>query len=532
MDWMNLGKEAIPGDKPTGIDMRYEAEFEALQAQIDKMSSPSASNESQVDWKYIVDTAGKILAEKSKDLTVASFLAVGLVHTQKIAGLDSGIQIIRDLIETYWDNLYPAKKRMRGRLGAITWWMEKTETEFKKIQPSPIKADSFQRMQENLKRIDEILVEKMPDPPLLRPVQRIVEALPVDKQPAKKAEAPPAEKKAPEASPVRASEAPKPAAAKPVKSTAPDTPDTIESDQDARKTVDAAFQKIRQASLFMLKNNLKDATAYRLRRLTSWAKVLVLPPNTDGKTQIPPPPPQTLDALIQLRDDANWPALIENAEQKLSQYVFWYDLNRLVAEALTDLGADYQDALKTVCYETSAFLQRMPGSENLTFSDGTPFADPDTRRWLQGMAQSDGSAKAPAMAANTGESGDNPVSGTLQKAKAMARKKQLAEAVGMLQQQMQQTTSRYRQMQWRLGIADVLLGVKKTQLALPHLEQILSDIDAFRLEQWDPQLALEGLVAALQAFSLQTTNDYKARSADLLARIAALDPVEALRLSK
>ena len=57
---------------------------------------------------------------------MASYLAAGLVITEKVNGLDSGLQVIRDLVETYWDKLYPAKKRMRGRLGALTWWLETT----------------------------------------------------------------------------------------------------------------------------------------------------------------------------------------------------------------------------------------------------------------------------------------------------------------------------------------------------------------------------------------------------------------------
>ena len=51
MDLISLGKEPISEDKPTGEDVRYEPEFEELQGEIDKLSSPSASG--TIDWEKI-----------------------------------------------------------------------------------------------------------------------------------------------------------------------------------------------------------------------------------------------------------------------------------------------------------------------------------------------------------------------------------------------------------------------------------------------------------------------------------------------
>jgi type VI secretion system protein VasJ len=84
-------------------------------------------------------------------------------------------------------------------------------------------------------------------------------------------------------------------------------------------------------------------------------------------------------------------------------------------------------------------------------------------------------------------------------------------------------------MGWRVAIARLLLETKKASKALPHLEQILNDIDRFDLAQWDPQLAVEGLTLAWQGFSAQTAGDYKARAGQVLHRMATLDPTAALR---
>jgi type VI secretion system protein VasJ len=66
MEIDSLGKDPIQPDQPAGSDVRYEPEYEQLQAEIDKLSSPSASG--GIDWKKVNDLAVSILDKKCKDL--------------------------------------------------------------------------------------------------------------------------------------------------------------------------------------------------------------------------------------------------------------------------------------------------------------------------------------------------------------------------------------------------------------------------------------------------------------------------------
>jgi type VI secretion system protein VasJ len=529
MDLTPLGKTPIREDDPCGIDMRYDPEFESLQAEIDKLTSPTSSG--QVDWARVAESATHILHARSKDLTVASYLAVALVCTRQIPGLDQGVHILKEMLETFWDNLYPPKKRMRGRAGAITWWLERTETELQKLNPAPMPAEMAERLAGNLKAIDALLAEKMPDAPLLRSLQRRIEALPVEKTKAPAPEKAVADAPAaPAAAPAR--EVPEPAGGRSPASEPSAGVDAgggaIDSEAEARRAADAAMQRLRQVSLFLLGQELKHPLAYRYRRIASWAKVTALPVNAEGATQIGPPPPQVVTQLDTLRAEGNWPALIHNAEQKLSQFIFWFDLNRYVAEALNDLGGDHQAALAVVCQETAGLLQRLPGLATLRFSDGMPFADPQTRQWLK---QIGGAGKAaPAVGTDTADA--DPFDATVRKAGAMARKKNYIEAIDLLQLEMQRSPSQHRRMRWRMAIARLLLESKKSQLALPHLEQILADIDRFELDTWDPALAVEGMTLAWQGFSAQAANEHKARAAEVLHRMAKVDPTAALRAAQ
>jgi type VI secretion system protein VasJ len=87
-------------------------------------------------------------------------------------------------------------------------------------------------------------------------------------------------------------------------------------------------------------------------------------------------------------------------------------------------------------------------------------------------------------------------------------------------------------MRWRLSIAQVMLVVKKSQMALPHVDQAMADIDTHRLEQWDPLLAAEGLTMAWKAYSAQAVDAHKLKAAEILGRIARIDPGRALQLQK
>jgi type VI secretion system protein VasJ len=530
MEILSLGKDPIQPDQPSGSDVRYEPEYEKLQAEIDKLSVPSASG--GTDWEKVSDLAVAILANKSKDLLVAAYLAVSQVHLRRIDGLADGLIVIHDLIANYWDNMFPPKKRMRGRMGAVEWWVEKTESALTAVKYEPVAAEKLEVIQTTLSQIDALLNENLPEPPLLRPIQRAIEMIPRISEAKPETEpvtfmeeARPEPQPAPE--PEMKREAPKVAAAA--------EPETLATAQDAQKTISSGMQKVRQAASFLLEIDLTNAMAYRYRRIAAWSVVSALPPASDSQTQIPAPAPQILQQLLEFKENGNWNALIMAAEQRLSQYIFWFDLNRLVAEALSSLGDGYENAHETVCQETAFFIHRLPGLVGMTFSDGTPFADPETRQWLKGIALGAGSfadSAVPTLTGATGADETGRMSHTLAEAQALAKKKKLLEAVQLLQTELKNCPSQQEALMWRLALCRMLIGSKRMDMAVPHLELILKDIETYRLETWDPQLALDGLKLLWTAYNSHTGTEAKGKAEAVLNQIAKLDPAEALKLSK
>jgi type VI secretion system protein ImpA len=117
--------QPIPGDHPTGIDLRTQdpeshlSPYQKVHSDVldsrgierDHFFKDPANPDFSLGnckWPQIVVQATKILAEDSKDLEIAAWLCDGLVRIHGFAGLRDGLRLARQLVEKYWDALYPA----------------------------------------------------------------------------------------------------------------------------------------------------------------------------------------------------------------------------------------------------------------------------------------------------------------------------------------------------------------------------------------------------------------------------------------
>jgi type VI secretion system protein VasJ len=525
VDLLLLGKKPIDPDQPAGSDVRYDPEFELLQAEIDKLSLPSSSG--GIDWQKISDMSAFILAEKSKDLLVASYLAVSQIHTRKIEGLAVGLTVIYDLLDQFWDTLFPPKKRMRGRLGAIEWWIEKGEEALQTIPADSLLTEDIEKLKQDLKQIDTLLQEYLETAPLLRPLERFIDNIPIRTEKKPESEAPLPQIRTPDVLPEIK---PKPDKQKPLP---PSETEGIASPSDAERILRDAFQTMRRTANYLLHNeDLSNPRSYRWRRIAGWSMIQSIPPSTDGRTQIPAPAEYAVvkSNLNGFKDKGNWEGLLKEAEERLQKALLWLDLNRFAAEALAGMGDKYQNAYDAVCQETGFLICRLPGIENLLFSDGSPLADPETKQWIESIGLG-GHADLAEHISSAGQR-DEHMEDAIQKAQDLVKKKKLTEAVASLQQKLRCSYSGRERLLWRLGLSQILMNAKQPKLAMPHLEMILQDIDMFRLEVWDPDLALKGLEVVWLGFKIHTDQAAKDQMGDILDRIAKLDAAESVRLGK
>jgi type VI secretion system protein VasJ len=529
MDLLSLGKEPVSPDRPAGADIRYDPLFEDLQAEVDKLSSPTA--EGALDWTKVVTLSAQILGTKSKDLLAASYLAVGLIHTRKIEGLASGLTVYRDLLETHWEGLFPPKARMRGRVGAIAWWLEKAEPALAQLPRVPPDGETLARLQESVDRIDRFFRENLDEPPSLSPLAEFVGALgPLAEERAAR-EGPPegAGEAVSRSEPAPAREH---AAAREPAGVA--FPATVTSPEEADAVLELGLAKIGEVADVLRESDPAAPLAYRLARTAIWSAVESLPPATDGRTAVPPPAAHVALSLKEMAGQGNDEGLLALAEGALPQNVFWLDLSRRAAEALSRLGDRFEAAHRAVCHETAAFARRLPGLELLAFADGTPFADAETQAWLARIgpaAGPDGEGAAAAAEGQAPADEDAALRQAVKECRGLVRKGKLLDAAERFRPGLS-NGSRSRRLRWRLALAELLLGSKHTRLALPHLDLLLEEVGNFRLEDYDPDLALMCLKAAWTGFSAHPDQVPEGRAEEMLRRIARLDLAEAIRLEK
>jgi type VI secretion system protein VasJ len=531
MNLPDLGISPITADNPSGEDIRYQPVFEDLQAEVDKLSSPSAAAES-IDWKKVSTLAAEILSSQSKDLLVAAYFCVAQIHLARIQGLELGLQVYAGLLENFWESLFPQMRRMRGRIAAIEWWIEKSESAIKQILPETIDDSAKERIHAQCGHIDQILAQYLPDsPPAIHSIMRAVDEIPSGGMapPA----APPAEKPAPEVL-----EAPEFTASSPPQQSSQPAPPPVDpslSRPEAESTVsmDSLLRSLHHTATTLLEQDIENPLPYRLLRLSAWSTIDELPPVVDGKTLVPPPDPQTTAILQDLFSRGEWNSVVTAAEYQLPEYIFWLDLNRLSATALEHLGPSCQRASECVIQETGFFLARFPGLDALRFSDGTPFADKDTQDWLQSISL--GGTAQPIVPMTEGNACD-PLSARLteamKQAQSLVKEKNLIDAVALFQQEMRLAFPAKDKMLWRLALCRILIHSKNVELAVPHFDRMLEDIETHRLEEWDPNLALQSLKVIWAGFQKVQDKNVKERAVFVLHKIARLDPVEALRLGK
>jgi type VI secretion system protein ImpA len=59
------------------------------------------------DWRPVLERGCEALAEKSKDLEIAAYVVEALLRLEGFPGLRDGFRLLRELIERFWEHLYP-----------------------------------------------------------------------------------------------------------------------------------------------------------------------------------------------------------------------------------------------------------------------------------------------------------------------------------------------------------------------------------------------------------------------------------------
>jgi type VI secretion system protein ImpA len=104
----------IPGDNPSGVDLRYDTKLliydkikEARRQDDDLAQGDWQTERKSANWPVVVKLAQDTIATVSKDLQLAAYLTEGLLQTERFPGLRQGLDLTFRMLTGFWDTVYP-----------------------------------------------------------------------------------------------------------------------------------------------------------------------------------------------------------------------------------------------------------------------------------------------------------------------------------------------------------------------------------------------------------------------------------------
>lgn len=566
---------------PAGEEARASEAYEAVAAEIEKLTSLSGS--SPIDWALIEQQGADILATQSKDFMMAAWLSAAWLERRGLEGLQAGLQLHAGLVDTFWHTGFPPLKRLRGRRNALSWWLERASDWLANQTLAPLPVDVHHAMVDAANHIDQLLADHDPESPPLSNFVRQLKNLDVLEPPQQDAATPsvaapladgthpdstaqlnsgdtPSDNHAPSNSSAlqalgavnetATGSAPANDTGKPTLHTAapPETTspapaparvaipqfqgsNTLSSLDDIIAALNPVAQHLGQLSSALLTLDRFHPLAVEMGRFAARAALLEVPPSQNGTTALMPPPVAIADAFQTVCSAGNADGIIEFCESRVLAFPFWLDLDRQSARGFGMLGEPGARMRNIIIKNALTFTERLPGIEQLTFADGTPFASEDTRQWLEECR-----------AAQMGAGPTDNVSQLFQNAKKAISEGIHDQAMLLYQSLVNGSYAGRDQFRARVALAELFMATRGDADPVPFVQSLVDDCQTYNLAVWEPELASKAwqtvLAACRQALMLPAMHDepslhmhYRQLQSLALQHLARIDFPAALRYS-
>ncbi|MDY6920089.1 MAG: type VI secretion system protein TssA [Pseudomonadota bacterium] len=514
-----LATAAIAEAEPAGRNVRLEPVFEAIEQELAKLESVTVAE--PVRWDQVAAGCRQILQRESKDFLVAVFLARAWCEQHPVTGLTRGLQLIEQLAESFWQQAFPPTQRLRGRARAVDWLVDQCHPLLEQCQPRDVDASALQALEQSLGRLDQLLLERMTEQApnlaeIRHTVKRLSEGLQAQHSAVKAAAGSHAPAQPPPVSGRTAT------AAVQAGTAAASAPVPVSGDKELMAVYRQSQAQLRYASLYLLEQDPLQPEPFRINRFITWLGVTTLPPATEQRTQLRPVARDKLDGFQRLQQEQRWRELVLTLEPSLVQAPFWLTGQRQLHEALTALGAEA--AAQVVAAGVKEFVRRLPGVEQLSFSDGSAFADAATVQWIKNLEREPSAAAADTRIQVDTTEVSPEWERSYADAEALADQQELRQALALFQQGVARSVSLREQALWRFNQARFCFERGLWQLAMPLLESLDRQLHDLGVQDWEPQMTKR--VLELQLRCLQQQNDAaeaQPRTAQIHARLCRLD---------
>jgi len=581
----------IAGPNPGGADLRYDPLYDRIkEARREDDDAPQGEwqhTRKVADWPQVIKLTSDAVATKSKDLQLAAWLAEAMLRREGFGGFRATVDAIRGLVDTFWDHLYPEAEDgdLELRAAPLEWMgtrldlpvrfvplnraghnhivytearaigseadaegdsskQEKralaieagkpTIEEFEKSFADTPKAFYKQLAADldgtlaSLQALDELGREKFADAApgyrrlreALEEIQRAARQLLARKL---ELEPDPVEAVAADATPAaHAGGAASPGAG-------------ASGSMLAAEPVDRADATARviSAARFLRRSEPHNPASYLMLRALRWGEL-----RAEGAS----PDPRLLEApsagqRTQLRGlmlDANWEQLLEIAETVMGTPVGrgWLDLQRYALMACQALGEEYTIVATAIRGELRALVAAIPGLPTMTLMDDLPTASGATLQWLreeqlvggEGSGELAEPAAAPMLSADAREREGRSA---VDRAKVEVRAGRPEKAIELLMRALDREKSRRGRFLRQSELANVMVDAGFLQVAQPILQEMMTDIENHKLEEWEAGDLVARPMALLHQCLEKLDGDSGMRQ-ELYLRICRLDPLQAI----
>ena len=585
----------IPGENPSGESLRYAPVFDKIkEARREDDDAPQGEwqiERKTADYPLVIKLAGEALATRSKDLQVAAWLTEAMLGKEGFQGLKAGLELIKALIENFWDTLYPELDDGDAEMRAapLEWLGTRMEPALRSVPLTRTGANWFKfkesrtvgyeaaadtdtkvearnaaiaegkmsgeewdaavaatpkafyaAMEETLDGILEVVEmlgilgeEKFGDvAPSFGPMRTTVEEIrhTVHGLLQKKREVEPDE-----GAPAPATAEEPSGAEEPAPGVAPAKPKP-RGGPIAAEPVDRddAFQRVTTVAAYLRRNDPSSPLPYLLLRGLRWGELRAAGTDVDANL-LEAPPTGARQALKKAANDSDWQQVLELGESAMGLPCGrgWLDLQRYVFRAANELG--YYQVASAIRAEVNGLVADYPALRQAGLLDDTPAANAETQAWLDEIAPA-----PPAEAAYTPEAmedateaswaapgGGPEIVDANDVAIQAARSGRPQEAIEILSREATAEKSGRGRFQRRLQLAQLCMSMGYERIAHPILEQLAAEIDSRGLEGWEAASTVAQPLALLYR-CLEKLNTAPDLKQKVYDRICRLDPLQAL----
>ncbi len=503
--WDNWLKPLTNGDG-AGEDPTYDDDFQLMREEINKLSG--------TDPEKLCQLAENIFCHTARDLRVATWYIFARLQLQGETGLYEGLQLLAAMLSRYSEQCHP--RRPNARKSALEWLNSTKMQDALSLWPDASR-DQTSQTAAMLSLLDTQL-ESWPEGerPSLDGLSRGLE--------------------------IRL------AGSGGLDGLTPQSVSTAESTPVSTVRQSVPDIVVKSESEFLSQSKVLSRwladqpdgwlASHRLMKAVRWDTVGQIPAlDASGRTRLSPPKPDYRAQLKRLYLQQNWTELVEQASAMFCEggNRFWLDLQWYLWQGLSRAGQPWDGWADYILSDLKLLLARLHGLEQLSWSDGTPFADEVTQNWIAEKVNDDISefGNEPAMVAAGGQTDDI----LALEAEAMEKGDNDGPeaALAWLQTRPGMDSPRSRWLQ-RLLMARVAEQFGRNEMALHLLGELTNSAPQLTLNDWEPALLFEVQARRLKLLRLKAgrSESDKNRLApemdELLAGLIAIDPARAMVL--